>query len=100
MSRCEDFPCCGHEMNGCPDDEGRFPCASCHTPLPVGAGSSLCADCQAQMFAPNYVEWFVCTNCGKDFNTRNQWERRDRSGECPCDEIEADGEYYDDPDWD
>ena len=29
MPRCEDFPCCGHEANDCPDSEGRFRCVDC-----------------------------------------------------------------------
>lgn len=49
MSRCEDFPCCGHEMGCCPDfcpETGRqlnMKCV-CSAPVPLG-GSSLCEGC-------------------------------------------------------
>ena len=49
MSRCEDFPCCGHgppplgDDGGCPDAEGRFNCVLCGVKLPKGARSSICS---------------------------------------------------------
>ena len=39
---CEDYPCCGHEENGCPDAEGRYKCVLCGAKLPKGATSAIC----------------------------------------------------------
>lgn len=47
MSRCVDYPCCGHEAGGCPDPQGRVPCARCGGPLPKRATSAVCARCHA-----------------------------------------------------
>lgn len=50
MSRCEDYPCCGHgppplgDGGGCPDEEGRFNCVLCGNKLPKGATSAICTD--------------------------------------------------------
>ena len=49
MTRCEDFPACGHELGCCPDfdpETGRqlnMKCV-CGATVPLG-GSSLCAGC-------------------------------------------------------
>jgi len=51
MSRCEDYPCCGHgpppmgDGGGCPDSDGRYDCVLCGAKLPVGASSSICGAC-------------------------------------------------------
>jgi hypothetical protein len=45
---CEDFPCCGHEIGGCPDENGAFACASCGSKLPKGNRSAVCNACHAQ----------------------------------------------------
>jgi predicted amidophosphoribosyltransferase len=45
MSRCEDYPCCGHENGGCPNSDGTFNCASCGKKLPKNSRSSLCNKC-------------------------------------------------------
>lgn len=45
MSRCEDFPCCGHEPGDCPDDEGRMRCVECGRKLELNARSSICPTC-------------------------------------------------------
>ncbi len=49
VSRCEDYPCCGHIEDGisfCPDEEGRFYCAAnCGTKLELNAKSSVCDNC-------------------------------------------------------
>lgn len=50
MARCEDFPCCGHELGCCPDydeDTGRqlnMVCV-CGAKLPVNARFSICEGC-------------------------------------------------------
>lgn len=49
MSRCEDFPCCGHELGCCPDfdEAGRqlnMRCI-CGTVLPLNRRVSLCDGC-------------------------------------------------------
>lgn len=49
MARCEDFPCCGHELGCCPnyDDAGRqldMVC-TCGARLPVNNPYSICDSC-------------------------------------------------------
>lgn len=50
MSRCEDFPCCGHESGCCPDfdaDTGKqlnMKCV-CGATLPLNARYSICEGC-------------------------------------------------------
>ena len=50
MSRCEDFPCCGHELGCCPDfdpDTGKqlnMKCV-CGAVLPINNRSSICDGC-------------------------------------------------------
>jgi len=49
MARCEDFPCCGHELGCCPDfdESGRqlnMVCI-CGAKLPVNNRSSICDSC-------------------------------------------------------
>lgn len=49
MSRCEDFPCCGHEPGCCPDfdEDGRqlnMKCV-CGATVSLGSRSSLCESC-------------------------------------------------------
>ena len=49
MSRCEDFPCCGHESGCCPDfdESGRQTNMRCTygASVPLGSRSSLCRPC-------------------------------------------------------
>jgi len=54
MSRCEDYPCCGHGTDqwgnpDCPDSKGRFKCVECGRPLLKTATSSICARCLRKM---------------------------------------------------
>lgn len=49
MPRCEDYPCCGHELGCCPnyDASGRqltIVCV-CGAEVPFGGRSSLCEAC-------------------------------------------------------
>jgi len=49
MARCEDFPCCGHELGCCPDyDKGgrqlNMVCV-CGAKLPIDNRSSCCDTC-------------------------------------------------------
>jgi hypothetical protein len=50
MARCEDFPCCGHELGCCPDfdpETGKqlnMVCV-CGAKLPVTSRFSICAGC-------------------------------------------------------
>ena len=50
---CEDYPCCGHEPNSCPDSRGQYPCATCGVRLPKGSRSSLCGGCVSRL----HREW-------------------------------------------
>lgn len=49
MSRCEDFPCCGHELGCCPDfdESGRqlnMKC-TCGATVPLTSRYSICEGC-------------------------------------------------------
>jgi hypothetical protein len=50
MARCEDFPCCGHELGCCPDydeetgEQLNMVC-TCGAKLPVTARYSICNSC-------------------------------------------------------
>jgi len=51
MSRCEDFPCCGHESGCCPsfDENGRqtdMKC-TCGASVPLDSRVSICEACLA-----------------------------------------------------
>jgi len=45
MNRCEDYPCCGHEDGGCPNEDGTFNCAQCGRRLPKNSSSAVCSPC-------------------------------------------------------
>ncbi len=51
MSRCEDYPCCGHgppplgDDGGCPDEDGCFDCVLCGQKLPKDNSKSVCNNC-------------------------------------------------------
>ena len=59
MARCEDFPCCGHELGCCPDfdDSGQqlnIKC-TCGATVPLNSRSSICAGCLRDPDDPH--EW-------------------------------------------
>lgn len=49
MARCEDFPCCGHDLGCCPDrdEHGRVTAmrCACGAPVPKRSRWSLCDGC-------------------------------------------------------
>jgi hypothetical protein len=49
MAKCEDYPCCGHEVGDCPDSSGRMKCVKCGKRLSKNAASSICATCIRKM---------------------------------------------------
>lgn len=61
MARCEDFPCCGHEIGCCPDfdEAGRqlnMVC-TCGAKLPINNRSSLCERCLIDPDDPDSEEY-------------------------------------------
>lgn len=64
MSRCEDYPCCGHgpapygDSGGCPDSQGHFNCCECSVKLDRGAASAMCGACRKRG---------ECLRCGSGF---------------------------------
>jgi len=46
---CEDYPCCGHELNDCPDSKGRMKCVQCGKRMSAKNTSSICAKCLRRM---------------------------------------------------
>ena len=56
--RCEDFPCCGHEMGCCPDydSSGRqlnMKCV-CGATVPLTSRSSLCKACMRRDYEDDF----------------------------------------------
>lgn len=45
MAKCIDYPCCGHEDGGCPNEDGNFNCARCGARLPKKSHSAVCRKC-------------------------------------------------------
>ena len=85
MARCEDFPCCGHEMGCCPrrnenGEQIEMVCV-CGASVPLSSRSSICRACLAadddDFGGPDYGE--------------------DDDGEDDYDGDYDDGPEYDDP---
>jgi hypothetical protein len=53
MAMCEDFPCCGHELNSCPTEDGPV-CVGCQAQLSPDARYSLCEWCLRR---PDEDDW-------------------------------------------
>ena len=92
--RCEDFPCCGHELGCCPDfDENgkqlNMVC-TCGAKLPVDAQYSICAGCMGEDYGAKYNDEDEddCDHCG------NPHDECDCDLEYDCDERAT--EYLDD----
>lgn len=49
--KCEDYPCCGHEPGGCPNEDGTYNCCRCDGKLPRNARSSLCDRCTKRYYS-------------------------------------------------
>jgi len=59
MSRCEDFPVCGHEMGCCPDfDE---------------SGRQLNMKCVCGAGQPVNARYSICDSCMRDEDDPDQW---------------------------
>lgn len=54
MARCEDYPCCGHEDGGCPNEDGTFNCARCGRRLPKHNRSAVCDRCHQDWARMDY----------------------------------------------
>jgi hypothetical protein len=53
MTRCEDFPCCGHELGCCPDfdksgQQLNMKC-TCGATVPLTSRYSICEGCMNRM---------------------------------------------------
>lgn len=62
MARCEDFPCCGHELGCCPDfdESGRqlnMVC-TCGAKLPVTSRYSICEGCMERASREDGDGWY------------------------------------------
>jgi len=57
MLRCEDFPCCGHQIGECPTDNK----------------SHICKEC-GRSFMPDSMTWNYCYPCGQTprFHSREE----------------------------
>ena len=88
---CEDYPCCGHESNCCPDfdDNGNqlnMKC-TCGATVPLG-GSSLCDSCLYPPFGSpvvgNYEEDFYDEDddCWDDWDECNEIQRKEKFFGC------------------
>lgn len=60
MARCEDYPCCGHELGCCPsyseDGQQLNMICVCGAELPIDNGVSICDECLNRM-DENYEYW-------------------------------------------
>ena len=45
MTRCEDYPCCGHDTCPVIDEEGRYVCQDCGTHYEHGRRIDVCDAC-------------------------------------------------------
>ena len=54
MARCEDWPCCGHEAGGCPNEDGTANCCRCGGRLPERSRSSMCDHCHRTLRRLDY----------------------------------------------
>jgi hypothetical protein len=58
--RCEDFPCCGHELGCCPDyDEAGMQTnmiCVCGAKLPITRSFSICDSCMKDPDDPNQFD--------------------------------------------
>ena len=67
MARCEDFPCCGHELGCCPDFEDgvqvNMKCV-CGATVPIDSPSSLCDHCLNSEEWETVEESIKCRYCG------------------------------------
>lgn len=93
MARCEDFPCCGHELGCCPDydESGRqlnMKCV-CGTTLPLNSRSSICAGC---MHDPDDPDQYLPDDEPYDIDDDRNF---DHYGGCAeqDDPIEYDGDW-------
>jgi hypothetical protein len=61
MSMCEDFPCCGHENNCCPDfDDGQqlnMKC-TCGAVIPRDSNNSMCHACLRDYLNGDYDPYY------------------------------------------
>lgn len=55
-TRCEDYPCCGHEPGGCPNEDGSFSCCRCGIRMPKGNRSAMCNRCHEYYRRRNYED--------------------------------------------
>lgn len=84
--RCEDFPCCGHELGQCPNEDGSFNCV-CGARLPKHSRSSLCETCLNTPGPEDDPRDFEereyhddCDNCGSADDT--EYDRASKSTLC------------------
>jgi hypothetical protein len=68
MSRCEDYPCCGHAAGECPSTDKygrqRWTCTECGRILPYNASSSICKKCLKRTLS--YVDRYGGPTTGYD----------------------------------
>ncbi len=69
MSRCEDFPCCGHagDLDGCPDMDRVNECKDCGERFhPDNRCEKYCSRCVALSEIKNgYFNRMICLECRK-----------------------------------
>jgi hypothetical protein len=59
-NRCEDFPCCGHELGCCPDfdENGQqldMKC-TCGASVPLTSRYSICEGCMERMYDDQWAD--------------------------------------------
>lgn len=101
MSRCEDWPCCGHEDGCCPDfEDGRqinMKCV-CGAVLPLEARSSICDACLRRAWEEDGSDYYgddrfdYCPDCG-DVDCCGDCTEDSQEGSCFDDDRDI--RYYD-----
>ena len=86
MARCEDYPCCGHELGCCPDydeetgEQLNMKCV-CGATLPIDNGSSLCDGCLHDPDCPGCSSRH-CANNNDDYPWEDDAEVIDLGDNC------------------
>lgn len=83
MARCEDWPCCGHELGCCPDYDG--------------AGRQLNMRCTCGAVLPLHNRYSLCDHCLRhDPEDPDSWDDERPDDDWDDDEEDEDEDYDED----
>lgn len=99
MARCEDFPCCGHELGCCPDyDEAgrqRNMRCTCGAILPLNNRVSICKACLKRMAIEDgeYPDDYECEDTDYWDDEDNEYDKEDENEEDLLPGEDMDGDH-------